>query len=446
MATDITLEKTLPYNGEAERSILGSILLDEKVYNHVAELLKVDDFYLDSHKRIFARMEALSAESKAIDFITLKNELDKNGELETVGGAAYLASLTDGLPRITNIEHYAKIVKEKSILRRLIFLSNETISRCYSSDEDVLDILESTERSIFEVAEERVRSGFLAVKEIIKGTFKDLEALYERKQLITGVPTGFTEFDLLTSGLQPSDLIIIAARPGIGKTALCLNIAQHATLKAKKSVGLFSLEMSAPQLIRRLLCSEARVDAHKFRSGYLSKEEWSKIALSMASLSEAKIYIDDTPGLSIIEMRSKARRLKAEHGLDLMIIDYLQLMSGKGKYENRTQEISAISRSLKGLAKELNIPVVAISQLSRAPEIRRGDHKPQLSDLRESGSIEQDSDLVAFIYRPELYTPTEENQGIAEIIVAKQRNGPIGTFKLAYVKEYTRFENLWKEE
>lgn len=446
MATDATLEKPLPYSEDAERSILGAVLLDEQLFNHVAELLTCDDFYLDKHRRIFSAMEALSAQSRAIDIITVKEELERTGELEAAGGAAYLASLTDGLPRATNIEHYGRIVKEKSILRRMIAFADETLRRCMAAEEDVLDILESTEKRIFEIAEEKVRSGFLPIKEVIKGTFKDLEELYERKQLITGVPTGFTDFDELTSGLQPSDLIIVAARPGLGKTSFCLNIAETAAIKHNLAVGIFSLEMSASQLIRRMLCSQARVNSHKFRSGFLSREEWAKIAVAMGVLSEARIFIDDTAGISIVEIRSKARRLKAERGLDLLIIDYLQLISGRGKYENRTQEISAISRALKGLAKELNIPVVAISQLSRAPEVRRGDHRPQLSDLRESGSLEQDADMVAFIFREELYNPTEDNAGVAEVIVAKQRSGPTGTIKLAFIKEYTRFENLYKED
>lgn len=446
MATDATLEKPLPYSEDAERSILGAVLLDEQLFNHVAELLTRDDFYLDKHRRIFSAMEALSAQSRAIDIITVKEELERTGELEAAGGAAYLASLTDGLPRATNIEHYGRIVKEKSILRRMIAFADETLRRCMAAEEDVLDILESTEKRIFEIAEEKVRSGFLPIKEVIKGTFKDLEELYERKQLITGVPTGFTDFDELTSGLQPSDLIIVAARPGLGKTSFCLNIAETAAIKHNLSVGIFSLEMSASQLIRRMLCSQARINSHKFRSGFLSREEWGKIAVAMGVLSEARIFIDDTAGISIVEIRSKARRLKAERGLDLLIIDYLQLISGRGKYENRTQEISAISRALKGLAKELNIPVVAISQLSRAPEVRRGDHRPQLSDLRESGSLEQDADMVAFIFREELYNPTEDNAGVAEVIVAKQRSGPTGTIRLAFIKEYTRFENLYKED
>ncbi len=446
MATDATLEKPLPYSEDAERSILGAVLLDEQLFNHVAELLNRDDFYLDKHRRIFSAMEALSAQSRAIDIITVKEELERTGELEPAGGAAYLASLTDGLPRATNIEHYGRIVKEKSILRRMIAFADETLRRCMAAEEDVLDILESTEKRIFEIAEEKVRSGFLPIKEVIKGTFKDLEELYERKQLITGVPTGFTDFDELTSGLQPSDLIIVAARPGLGKTSFCLNIAETAAIKHNLSVGIFSLEMSASQLIRRMLCSQARINSHKFRSGFLSREEWGKIAVAMGVLSEARIFIDDTAGISMVEIRSKARRLKAERGLDLVIIDYLQLISGRGKYENRTQEISAISRALKGLAKELNIPVVAISQLSRAPEVRRGDHRPQLSDLRESGSLEQDSDTVVFIFREELYNPTEDNAGIAEVIVAKQRSGPTGIIKLAFIKEYTRFENLYKED
>lgn len=445
MSTELAPAKTLPHNIEAERSVLGSVLLDDKIFSQAAEILRSEDFFLESHQKIYRTMEDLASGSRAIDFITLREELQKSGDLERAGGSAYISSLVDGLPRLENLEHYSQIVKEKSILRKLIHLSNEVMSRCLVGDEEPTAVLEDAERAIFQIAEQQVRAGFVPIKDLLKTAVENLQELYERKQLITGIETGFTRFDELTAGLQNADLIIVAARPGLGKTSWCLNVAQYAAVKRNKAVGVFSLEMSARQLVTRLLCSEARVDGHRLRTGYLSKEDWGKISQALGELAEARLFIDDTANLSIVEMRSKARRLKAEHGLDLIIVDYLQLMSGRGRYENRTQEISAISRSLKGLAKELDIPVIAISQLSRAPEQRRGDHKPQLSDLRESGSIEQDADLVAFIYREDLFNPTDDNRGVAEMIIAKQRNGPTDSFKMAFLEAYTKFENLWEE-
>jgi replicative DNA helicase len=446
MPTDISLEKTLPNNLEAERSILGAILLDDKAMHTALEILRKEDFYLDSHRRIFEKMSSLTSVSRAVDIITLKNELQRSDELETAGGAAYLASLTDGLPRATNIEHYAHIVKEKATLRRLIQISNEIMLRSYQSEESVQEILESVEKAVFEVAGEQFRTGFEPIPPIVSAIFKQIEEVSNRKTLVTGVETGFNDLDRMTAGLQPGDLVIVAARPGLGKTSLCLNIAQHVAIRKQQVVGVFSLEMSKEQLVKRLLCAEAEVDAHKVNTGYLNKEDWSRLARAAGVLSQTKIFLDDSPGITVIEMRSKARRLSLEHGLDLLIVDYLQLMSGSSqRYENRTQEISQISRSLKGLAKELKVPVLAISQLNRAVEARRGDHRPQLSDLRESGSIEQDADLVLFIYREDLTNPTEDNNGLAEIIIGKQRNGPMGSFQLAFIKQFTKFANLWKE-
>ncbi|HEY3131121.1 MAG TPA: replicative DNA helicase [Acidobacteriota bacterium] len=446
MATkDVTLEKTLPHNLDAERSVLGAILLDDGLFNHAAEFLSKDDFYLDGHRKIYARMEGLSATSRPIDLITLKDELIRAGELEAVGGAGYVSSLVDGVPRTRNIEHYARIVKDKSILRRLIYSANEIILRSFSTEEDALDILEQAEKSIFEISEDNVESGFVELSELLKSSITGIEQRAGRQELVTGVGTGFYEIDSLTSGFQPSDLVIVAARPGLGKTSFCLNVAAHAALRQRLVIGVFSLEMAGTQLVNRILCSEARVNASQVRNGTLGREGIKKIVVAAEKLSEAKIYIDDTPGISIVEMRSKARRLKADVGLGMLVVDYLQLMSGRGRYENRQLEISAISRSLKGLAKELNIPVVAVSQLSRAPEQRRGDHRPQLSDLRESGSIEQDADLVMFLYKPSIRSDDSEDFGddrIVEVIIGKQRNGPTGLAKLVFLGEYTKFENL----
>jgi replicative DNA helicase len=443
MPADITLEKGLPHNLEAERCVLGAVILDNALINQAIEILNIDDFYLDSHKLIFGHMLNLSERSKAVDFVTLTHELSIGGHLENMGGASFVSSLIDGVPRLANISYYANIVREKSILRHLIKRSNEIINSCYNYQEDVDAILDSAEKAIFDIAESKIRSGFISINEIAKRSIKKIEIAARRRQMVTGIPTGFTEFDNLTSGLQNSDLIIIAARPSMGKTAFSLNVAAHAAVEEKKTVGIFSLEMSGDQLLLRILCSEAKIDAHKLRTGFLNKEEWGRITHALGALTRSAIFIDDTPGLSLLEMRAKTRRLKAEHGLDLLIIDYLQLMSGgKARFENRQQEISSISRGLKGLAKELGIPVIALSQLSRAPETRSGDHKPQLSDLRESGSIEQDADLVAFIFREEVYKQTEENTGIAEIIIGKQRNGPIGIVKVAFIKQFTRFADL----
>lgn len=453
MRSDVTLEKTLPHNLDAERAVLGAILLDNILLDQAEEILVADDFYLDGHRKIYSRMEALSSDSRAIDSLTLSEELQRNNELDVVGGVPYIASLLDGVPRMSNIEHYARIVKEKSLVRKLIHSANEILIRGISNEEDAGELLEMAERSIFEIGQQKIQRGFLPLQDLLPGTYRHIESLYERKELITGIATGFVELDHLTSGLQPADLIIVAARPGLGKTSFALNVAQHASVRHGKLVGLFSLEMAAQQLVVRLLCAEARVDGHKVRSGYLGKEDWSRLAKGMSALSKASIFIDDTPGLSLAEMRSKARRLKAEHGLDLIVLDYLQLMTGapvgsRMRFENRQQEISAISRGLKSIAKELNVPLIAISQLSRAPEQRRGDHKPQLSDLRESGSIEQDADVVLFIYREDLYKKEDDisdESGVTQIIIGKQRNGPTGTVKLAFIEQWTKFENLARE-
>ena len=444
MATrDSTLVKGLPSNVDAERSVLGAILLDNAAYNQAASHLAPGDFFLDSHRRLFTRITGLADRSRPIDLVTLCEDLMQNNELEAVGGAGYISSLTDGLPRFANIEHYAKIVKDKALLRRLIQISNTITARCLEGAEEAEDVLDAAESLVLSVGEKRVKEGFVHFGDIFRTSFQSIDALHDRGKRVTGLETGFRAFDDLSRGLQPSDLIIFAARPSMGKTSFALNIAQHAAVRQKEPVGIFSLEMSREALVLRLLCGEARVDSHKLRGGFASRDDWTRMAGALGRLAEAPIFIDDTPGLSITEVRAKARRLQAEHGLSLLIVDYLQLMSGRGRFENRTQEISSISRGLKGLAKELNVPLVAISQLSRAPEERGG--RPRLSDLRESGQIEQDADLVAFIYREEVSKPTEQNRGRAEIIIAKQRNGPTDTVHLAFLSKYTCFENLAEE-
>lgn len=446
MLADAALEKELPQNIEAERCVLGAILLDSQLIDQAVELLSPEDFYLGSHRTIFRHMVSLLESSKAIDFLTLTESIRNGNQLEVIGGASFISSLIDDVPRLTNLEHYARIVQEKSTLRSLIKHSSEIISSCYEQQEDVEGVLDNAEKAIFNIAESKVRAGFVSISQLAKTGFKKIEAAASRQQMVTGIPSGYTKFDELTSGFQPSELVVIASRPAMGKTTLALNIASYVALNHQKSVGVFSLEMAGDQLLLRILCSEARTDAHKLRTGRLNKEDWNKLASKLGELSTAKIFIDDTAGIGLLEMRAKARRLKAESGLDLLIVDYLQLIAGgKGRFDNRQQEISSISRGLKALAKELDIPVIALSQLSRAPEQRIGDHRPQLSDLRESGSIEQDADLVAFIFREEVYKPNdEEKRGVAELIIGKQRNGPTGKVDLAFLREYTRFESLWQ--
>ncbi len=443
---DFTLEKSLPSNVEAERSILGAILLDNTTINQAAERLKRDDFFLESHRRIYDKMLYLMEQGRAIDPITLQEELRRAGDLELVGGPAYISQLYDGIPRFSNIDNYTHIVKGKSIMRRMITASNQIMSLCFDAEEEPEVLLDHAERMILAIAEDRIRQGFVPISEVAHKQLEYIEEIAGREQLITGIATGFRDLDYMTSGMQRGDLVIIAARPSVGKTAFCLNIAQNAATtpqhhSEKAIVGVFSLEMSKEQLVQRMLCSQARLDAHRLRTGMLSKDDWRRLALAVSELAEARIFIDDTPAISVLEMRAKARRLKNEQrGLDMLIVDYMQLMSGRGRVESRQQEVSQISRELKGLAKELHIPVIALSQLSRAPETRT-DHRPQLADLRESGSIEQDADVVMFIYREDVYNPETEKQNIAEIIIGKQRNGPIGKVELVFLKSLTRFEN-----
>jgi replicative DNA helicase len=449
--TDYNIASTLPANVEAERSILGAILLDNLAYNQAAEHLRADDFSLDSHRRIYSRMVDLAESSRPIDMITLIEELERRKELEAIGDVGYVSGLVDGVPDRPSIEHYIRIVRDKALLRGLIHAANSAIAKAAEQSDPAEDILNEAEATIFQLSEKRIGRGFMGVQEIIKESFGSIDALLQRGQRITGLETYYTELDEMTSGLQPSDLAILAARPSMGKTSFAMNIAENASIHGGKVIGVFSLEMSKEALLQRMLCSVARVDAHKFRTGSLWQDDTRKIQHAVEQLAHAPIFVDDTPGISVSEMRAKARRLVQSQGkLDLLIVDYLQLMSGGGgrRYENRTQEVSAISRGLKGLAKELRVPVIALSQLSRAPETRgSGDHRPQLSDLRESGSIEQDADLVMFIFREEIYKPDNpELEGRAEIIIAKQRNGPIGRINLAFIKRSTRFENMAHEE
>jgi replicative DNA helicase len=443
--TDYSLSRALPENVAAERSILGAILLDNMAYSQAAEFLKSEDFSLDSHRRIYTRMIDLAEASKPIDLITLVEELDRRKELEAIGDVAYVSGLLDGVPDRPSIEHYVKIVRDKALLRGLIHAATAAIARATDQSDTAEEVLNDAEAAIFQLSEKRIGRGFLGITEIVKESFGSVDALLQRGQRVTGLETHYTDLDEMTSGLQKSDLIIIAARPSMGKTAFALNIAENAAVNGGKVVGVFSLEMSREALLLRLLCSQARVDSHKMRTGSLWKEDETKVLHAMEQLAHAPIFIDDTPGISLSEMRAKARRLQQSQGkIDLIIVDYLQLMSGGSKrYENRTQEVSTISRGLKALAKELNVPVVALSQLSRAPESRSGDHRPQLADLRESGSIEQDADVVAFIFREEVYNHDDpELQGKAEIIIAKQRNGPTGRVMMAFIKNSTRFESL----
>jgi len=446
-SVDDNLRKVPPQNLEAEASVLGGILLENEAINRVLEIITPVDFYRESHRKIFRAMLELTDRSEPADLITLSELLKGKGELEAVGGSAYLASLADQVPTAANIAHYARIIREKAILRQLISSATEIATRGFEEQGNVDEFLDAAEKVIFDIAEKKIKASFVSVGDMIKDTLKAVERLYERKELVTGVPTGFKDLDKLTAGLQPSELIIVAGRPSMGKTAFALNIAANAALNAGIGVAVFSLEMAREQLVLRMLCSEARVDNSKVRAGYLGERDFPKLANAAGKLHEALIYVDDTPAISVLELRAKTRRLIRDRDkkVGLVIVDYLQLMRGMGNASNREQEISEISRSLKALAKELRVPVIALSQLNRRVE-DRGDRRPMMADLRESGAIEQDADVIAFIYRDEVYNTKSSDKGIAEIIVAKQRNGPIGTVNLAFLNEYTRFEDLAERE
>jgi len=445
MATQVALERPLPHNLDAERSVLGAILLDNHVLNMAIEKLRPEDFFLEQHRRVFQQMIALGEAQHAIDLVTLTDELYRHGELEAAGGAAYLAQLVDGVPRITNLEHYARIVKEKALLRSLIHSTHAIQQQALEADEDADVILDRAESSIFQLAEERVRAGFIGVKELVRENFDRLARIFTEGKRITGLPTGYQQLDNITSGLQPSELLILAARPSMGKTALALNIAENVALRSGDPVAIFSLEMSKESLLLRLLASHARIDAHKFRTGHLAREDWGKMTDSLGRLAEAPLWVDDSGSVTVVEMGAKTRRLKRDKGLSLVIVDYLQLVAARGRFSNRNEEVTSITRGLKGLAKELKVPVLVLSQLTRAPE--REERRPQLADLRESGSIEQDADVVLFIYRPNIYKPDEtpEERAKAEIIIAKQRNGPTDRINFVFLNTFTRFEEAAPE-
>jgi replicative DNA helicase len=441
-ATAISLDKGLPSSVDAERFVLGSILLNDSLYIQAAGDLQADDFSLEKHRRIFSRMGELHERGEHIDRITVANELMRFSELESCDGLSYLVSLDDGLPQTINIDAYIRIVKDKAALRRIIFASQHLMNRCLLGEEPPDEILAGAEETLLKLGEDRVKTGLVSPRQVIEQYQGGLNAFLDPSKRLKGVSTGFSKFDEKTSGLHPGDLFILAARPSMGKTALALNIAQHVATKAKRTVAVFSLEMSKESLLTRMLCATARVDSQKFRAGYLSADERKRLQAAASSIVEAPLFIDDTAGIHLMDIHAKLRRLKAEHGLGLVIVDYLQLMSGRGRFENRNQEISTISRGMKLLAKELNVPMLVLSQLNRAPETRQGDHRPQLSDLRESGSIEQDADLVGFIFREEVYRPNDEGlRGQAELILAKQRNGPVGKIELVFLHEFTKFEN-----
>jgi len=432
-----SLERIPPQNIEAEQSVLGSMLIEKQAILRAMEILRPQDFYREAHQQIYRVMTDLFDHGQAVDLITVTEALRQEGLLEQVGGIPYLTTLANLVPTAANVEHYAKIVEEKAILRELIKAATEIVARGYAGKDDVDILLDQAEQAIFDVSQRRTVQGYVALKDVLIETLERIEYVYANKDGATGVPTGFRELDQLTSGLQPSDLVILAARPSVGKTSFALNIARHAAVKDKTPVAIFSLEMSREQIAQRLLCYEAGVNGQNLRQGFLNDNDWKRLSTALGRLGEAPIFIDDTPNISIMELRTKARRIKVEHGLGLVVVDYLQLMQARGRQENRQQEISEISRSLKALARELKAPVLALSQLSRAVE-QRQDRRPMLSDLRESGAIEQDADVVMFLYA----SPEAESTNVIELIVAKQRNGPIGSVKLYFLKDIGRFQPL----
>jgi replicative DNA helicase len=442
MSTEVAAEKGLPQNLDAERSVLGAILLEPHSLAVVVPLLSEQDFFPDTHRRIYHAMLELAQRSSEIDVLTVKEELDRGGSIERAGGAAYLTALLDAVPDVDNVEHYARIVREKSTLRRLIRAGQRLVREGLTQERGAEALLSDVTGEIFDIAEGAIRGGFLPIGDIVKHNLEVIEDARSRQGLLSGLATGFTELDRMTSGLQATDLIVVAARPSVGKTSFALNLAQHVAFREGRSVGFFSLEMSKEQIGFRVLCSEADVDAKKVRDGFASSEAIQRLVLAQTKIHSSRFFVDDGAALSVPEMRAKGQRLKREKGLDLLVVDYMQLMMGHGRFDNRTQEVSQISRGLKLLAKELRVPIVALSQLSRNPEQRKGEQrKPQLSDLRESGSIEQDADVVVFLYREELYDRDTERKGIADIIIAKQRNGPTGDFPLVFLADHMTFAN-----
>ncbi|MCX8109757.1 MAG: replicative DNA helicase [Syntrophorhabdaceae bacterium] len=439
-----------PQNLEAEQSLLGGLLVDNEAINRVIDMVSPEDFYKDAHAKIYKVITDLYERNEAIDLITVSSYARDRGLIEDIGGIAYLNALVDMMPTSANITHYAKMIREKALVRNLIHVATQIIEKGYETDTDIDTYIDESEKMIFQVAEKKLKPAFFHVKDIVMQSMVTIDKLYHKKQTVTGIPTGFIELDRLTSGLQPSDLIVVAGRPSMGKTAFCMNIAQNVAMMDENPVpvGIFSLEMSKEQLVTRLLSSESEIEHSKLRTGTFSLNEWPKLVQATGKLSKAPLFIDDSPSMGVLELRARARRLKKEHGLGLIIVDYLQLMRGRSNAERREQEISEISRFLKALAKELNIPVIAISQLNRAPEQREKENKrPRLADLRESGAIEQDADVIMFIYRDEVYnkSPDNPNKGVAEVIIGKQRNGPTDTVELAFLDRFATFKNLYRE-
>ncbi|KPK45456.1 MAG: replicative DNA helicase [Nitrospira bacterium SM23_35] len=442
--TDLHLDKLPPQNLDAEQSVLGAILIDNNALTRALEILDPEDFYKMSHRKIFFAMTELFDKNEPIDLITLTDELKKNDELEAVGGIAYLSQMVNMVPTAANVKYHSHIVREKALLRGLLLSANEIAGKVYEDNLDAEDLVDYAERSIFRISDKRVKASFVTLREVIRDSFEMIEHLYDKKETITGVPSGFRDLDDLTTGFQKGDLIVVGGRPSMGKTAFALNIAQHVGLELREPVAIFSLEMAKEQLAIRMLCAEAMVNSNSIRKGFIKKEDWHKLTSAASNLTGAPVFIDDTSGITVLELRAKARRLKIEHGLSLVIVDYLQLMRGKGSFERREQEISDISRSLKALSKELSVPVIAVSQLNRSVEQRRPP-KPILADLRESGAIEQDADVILFLYRDEVYNK-ESKKGHAEVIIAKQRNGPTGTVNLAFMSSCTRFLNIFDRD
>ncbi len=440
--SDLFSDRIPPHNIEAEQAVLGAVFLEPEALTTATELLMPEDFYRAAHQRIFSVMVDLSEKGEPIDLVTVTSELQDRKLLEEIGGVSYLSDLANSVPTAANIEYYGHIVEEKSLLRRLIRTATDIAANGYAREDEVEEILNEAEKNILEVAQRKNTGAFVSIKDVLVDAYDNIEQLQNKKGDITGIPTGFVELDRMTAGFQRNDLIIVAARPSVGKTAFALNIAQNVATKTDENVAIFSLEMGAEQLVMRMLCAEGNIDAQRLRTGDLQSEDWQKLTMAMGSLSNAGIYIDDTPGVRVSDIRAKCRRLKQEKGLGMILIDYMQLIRGNGKSgENRQQEVSEISRSLKGLARELEVPVISLSQLSRGVESRQ-DKRPMMSDIRESGSIEQDADIVAFLYRDDYYDKESESKNIIEIIIAKQRNGPVGTVELAFVKEYNKFVNL----
>jgi len=441
-AEALMYDRVPPQNLEAEQAVLGAILLEAEALITAMEHLRAEDFYSVAHQRIYDAVVGLNEDNKPLDLVTLMSRLQDQGELEEIGGVSYLAKLSGAVPTAANVEYYAQIVAEKAMLRRLIRTATQIVSNGYAEGEDIGALLNDAEQRILELSNRRAAHGFISIRDVLMEVFERVEHLYNHKGGVTGIPSGFPDLDKMTSGFQRSDLIIVAARPSVGKTAFALNIAQNVAVRASETVAIFSLEMSAAQLVQRMICAESNVDAGRMRTGFLEGDDWEKLSMAIGSLSEAQVFIDDTPGITVADIRAKCRRLKKEKGLGMILIDYLQLIQGRGKSgENRQQEVSEISRTLKQIARELEVPVIALSQLSRGVE-QRQDKRPMMSDLRESGSIEQDADIVSFLYRDDYYDKETEKKNIIEIIIAKQRNGPVGTVELVFLKQFNKFVSI----